>query len=104
MLTLLKLAAGAVLALGILSPGFTPRADTCECKAKGSAALHQIGVGHAAGAVAEFRSRRTARSQFGEIDGVSGGHRNTQKNARSDQQLHSQSSLNLSVEVTFLPF
>ena len=34
MLTLIKLAAGAILALGILSPGSTPRADTCECKAK----------------------------------------------------------------------
>lgn len=37
MLTLIKLAAAAVIALGILSPGFTPRADTCECKAKASA-------------------------------------------------------------------
>ena len=36
MLTLIKLAAGAVIALSILSPGFTPRADTCECKAKSS--------------------------------------------------------------------
>jgi len=37
MLTLLKLVAGIVIALGILSPGLAPRADTCECKAKGSA-------------------------------------------------------------------
>ena len=34
MLTVFKLLAGAAIALGILSPGFTPRADTCECKAK----------------------------------------------------------------------
>ena len=34
MLTLLKLVAGAAIALGILSPGLTPRADSCECKAK----------------------------------------------------------------------
>ena len=34
MLTIIKLVAGAALALGILSPGFAPRADTCECKAK----------------------------------------------------------------------
>ena len=37
MLTLLKLVAGAALAVGILSPNFTPRADNCECKAKASA-------------------------------------------------------------------
>ncbi|MEY2428718.1 MAG: hypothetical protein QOJ40_1603 [Verrucomicrobiota bacterium] len=37
MLTIIKLVAGAALALGILSPNFTPRADTCECKAKGNA-------------------------------------------------------------------
>ena len=36
MLTLIKLVAGAAIALGILSPGFTPKADTCECKAKGN--------------------------------------------------------------------
>ena len=34
MLTLLKLLAGVAIALGILSPGLSPRADTCECKAK----------------------------------------------------------------------
>jgi hypothetical protein len=34
MLTLIKLAAGVVIALGILSPGVNPKADTCECKAK----------------------------------------------------------------------
>ena len=34
MLTLIKLVAGTVLALSIL----TPRADTCECKAKANAA------------------------------------------------------------------
>jgi hypothetical protein len=37
MLTIIKLVAGAALALGILSPNFTPRADTCECKAKAGA-------------------------------------------------------------------
>ena len=37
MLTLLKLVAGIVIALGILSPGLSPRADTCECKTKGKA-------------------------------------------------------------------
>lgn len=38
MLTLLKLAAAAVIAVGVLSPGMTPRADKCECKTSGSAA------------------------------------------------------------------
>jgi len=42
MVTLLKLVAGAALALSILSPSFTPRADSCECKTKSSSALHQI--------------------------------------------------------------
>jgi hypothetical protein len=37
MITLMKLLAGAAIALGVLSPGFAPRADTCECKAKGLA-------------------------------------------------------------------
>jgi hypothetical protein len=37
MLTVIKLLAGAAIALGILSPGFTPRADNCECKAKAAA-------------------------------------------------------------------
>lgn len=46
MLTLLKLLAGGALALSILSPGFTPRADTCECKAKGNSAINQM-VPHA---------------------------------------------------------
>jgi len=36
--TILKLIAGAILAVSILSPGITPRADTCECKAKSAAA------------------------------------------------------------------
>jgi hypothetical protein len=36
MLTLLKLAAGIMIAVGILAPGVTPRADSCECKAKAS--------------------------------------------------------------------
>ncbi len=34
MLTLLKLAAGIIIAIGILSPGLRPKADSCECKAK----------------------------------------------------------------------
>jgi len=34
MLALIKLAVGSVFALCILSPSFTPRSDTCECKAK----------------------------------------------------------------------
>ena len=38
MLTLVKLVAGVAIALGILSPSFRLGADTCECKAKGSAA------------------------------------------------------------------
>jgi len=37
MSTILKLLAGAILAVSILSPGITPRADTCECKAKSAA-------------------------------------------------------------------
>jgi hypothetical protein len=37
MLTIIKLVAGAAIALSVLSPKFTPRVDTCECKAKGSA-------------------------------------------------------------------
>ena len=45
MLILLKLAAGAVIALSILAPSFTPRADSCECKAK-AATIGQI-VPHA---------------------------------------------------------
>ena len=34
----LKIAAGAGLALAMLGPGFTPRADDCECKAKAGVA------------------------------------------------------------------
>lgn len=37
MITLIKLVTGAVLAFSILSPSFTPKADTCECKAKAGA-------------------------------------------------------------------
>jgi hypothetical protein len=55
MLTLLKLAAGAVLALGILSPSFTPRADSCECKAKGTATINQV-VPHADGCECKAKS------------------------------------------------
>jgi hypothetical protein len=46
MLTLLKLMAGAAIALGILSPGSTPRAEDCECKAKADGAI-QHAVPHA---------------------------------------------------------
>jgi len=56
MLTLLKLAAGVVLALGILSPSFTPRADSCECKAKaGGATINQM-VPHADGCECKAKS------------------------------------------------
>jgi hypothetical protein len=41
MIAIIKLIAAAGLALAILSPGFAPRADTCECKAKGLSGLHQ---------------------------------------------------------------
>jgi hypothetical protein len=34
MLTVLKLLVGTALAFCILSPGSTPQAETCECKAK----------------------------------------------------------------------
>lgn len=34
----LKIAAAAGIALAVLGPGFTPRADDCECKAKAGAA------------------------------------------------------------------
>ena len=34
MITLIKAVAGMALALCILSPGSSPKADTCECKAK----------------------------------------------------------------------
>jgi hypothetical protein len=37
MLTIIKLVAGAALAISIISPSSTPRADNCECKAKSSA-------------------------------------------------------------------
>lgn len=37
MITLLKLAAAGGIGFAILSPGFTPRADNCECKAKANA-------------------------------------------------------------------
>jgi hypothetical protein len=42
MLTLIKLVAGVSLAVGILSPNFTPRADTCECKARGNAVSQMV--------------------------------------------------------------
>ena len=34
MFTILKLAIAATLGFAVLGPGFTPRADDCECKAK----------------------------------------------------------------------
>lgn len=37
MLILLKIGAAAGIALSILNPGFTPRAEDCECKAKADA-------------------------------------------------------------------
>jgi len=46
MLTILKLVAGAAIALGILGPGFTPRADNCECKAKSNGTIQHV-VPHA---------------------------------------------------------
>jgi hypothetical protein len=33
----LKIAAGTAIGLAILGPGFTPRADDCQCKAKAGA-------------------------------------------------------------------
>jgi hypothetical protein len=38
MFALLKLVAGVAIVLGILSPGFSHRADSCECKAKAGVA------------------------------------------------------------------
>ena len=46
MLTLLKIGAAAGIAIGILNPGFAPRADDCECKAKANALGRQV-VPHA---------------------------------------------------------
>ena len=37
MLTLLKIGAAAGIALTVLNPGFGPRAEDCECKAKADA-------------------------------------------------------------------
>jgi hypothetical protein len=42
MMTLMKVAAAGLLALSILSPGFTPRADNCECKAKANGAANHL--------------------------------------------------------------
>jgi hypothetical protein len=42
MLTLLKIGAAAGIAVGILNPGFTPRADDCECKGKANAIGHRV--------------------------------------------------------------
>ena len=42
MSTILKLIAAAALAVSILAPGFTPRADTCECKAKAGSAIDHL--------------------------------------------------------------
>ena len=46
MLTLMKLTAGIAIAIGILTPSLTPRADSCECKAKADSLGKQI-VPHA---------------------------------------------------------
>ena len=37
MFTTIKIACAAVLGFAVLSPGFTPRADDCQCKAKANA-------------------------------------------------------------------
>lgn len=37
MLTLLKIGAAVGIAFGVLNPGFGPRAEDCECKAKADA-------------------------------------------------------------------
>ena len=37
MITLTKLVAAGLLGWAVLNPMFTPRVDTCECKAKGAA-------------------------------------------------------------------
>lgn len=42
MITVIKFAAAAALAFGILSPGFSPRADNCECKAKAKGAVEAV--------------------------------------------------------------
>jgi hypothetical protein len=42
MITIIKLAAAGAIGLGILSPGFTPRADDCECKGKANAAVFAV--------------------------------------------------------------
>ena len=42
MITLIKLAAAGVIGLGMLAPGFTPRADNCECKAKANGATFAV--------------------------------------------------------------
>jgi hypothetical protein len=42
MITVIKVVAAAALAVSILSPGFAPRADNCECKAKAGAAVDHL--------------------------------------------------------------
>ena len=37
MLTLLKIGAAVGIAFGVLNPGFGPRAEDCQCKAKANA-------------------------------------------------------------------
>lgn len=44
MITFIKLAAAGAIGLGILSPGFTPRTEDCECKAKADGALAAFAV------------------------------------------------------------
>ena len=38
----LKIAAAAAIGLAILGPGFTPRADSCTCKADAAAAAFMV--------------------------------------------------------------
>lgn len=38
----LKIAAAAGIALAVLGPGFTPRADDCQCKAKAGTAAFMV--------------------------------------------------------------
>jgi hypothetical protein len=72
---------------------------------KRRAATQEIAPGHSTGTVAELGCSRAARRKLGEINGVRGSRRNTQKNARSYEKLHPLSSLKfLAGEVVFLPF
>jgi hypothetical protein len=71
-------------------------ADAPAVSSKRRTATQEIAPVHSTGTVAELGCSRTARRKLGEINGVRGSHRNTQKNARSYEKLHSLSSLTLS--------